>query len=187
MDFTFSDYFSYDFRRLGMANIQRKAGKETQVTPAVSALEKSGRHFLLRTYDNQVGHGFAQEAATVLQIDPGRVFKTLIAEGQDKSLYVALVPTSSQLNFKLLAAAVGTKKVRLADQAAAERSTGFLKGGISPFGQKTILPTVLDESANQFETVFVSGGRRGLEIEIAPVDLIDVCHALVTNLHNLSH
>jgi Cys-tRNA(Pro)/Cys-tRNA(Cys) deacylase len=155
------------------------------VTPAVSALEKSGKHYLLHTYDNQVGHGYAQEATMALQIDPKRVFKTLIAEDQINALYVALVPTSFQLNLKLLAAAVGAKKVRLAGQAAAERSTGFLKGGISPFGQKAMLPTVLDASASQFETIFVSGGRRGLEVEIAPADLIHMCHAQVTNLCNV--
>lgn len=157
------------------------------MTPAVYALKKSGRHFLLHSYDSEVGHGYAQEAAEALHIAPERVFKTLVVQDQNNALYVALVPTSQQLNLKMLAAAVRTKKTRLADQVAAERSTGYLKGGISPFGQKAILPTVVDLSANQFSTIFVSGGRRGLEIEIAPADLVHLCDALTANLCTLNN
>ena len=143
------------------------------------ALKTAGIAFKLHSYDNEVGNGYAAEAASALAIPQARVFKTLIAQGPDKKLYAALVPTPQQLNLKLLAKAIGVKRVAMAEQAAAERSTGYIKGGISPFGQKVELATYVDKSAYDFGTVFVSAGRRGLEIEVAPGDLVELLSAKV--------
>ena len=152
---------------------------QTIMTPAISALEIAGVPFRLHSYDNEVGSGYAAEAASALAIPQAQVFKTLIAQSPDKKLYAALVPTPQQLNLKLLAKAIGVKKTTMAEQSAAERSTGYLKGGISPLGQKAKLTTYLDSSAYDFATVFVSAGRRGLEIEIAPDDLVELLNARV--------
>ncbi len=104
---------------------------------------------------------------------PDRVFKTLLAD-VDGALVVAVVPVNTQLDLKALAAAVGGKKARMADPQLAERKTGYVVGGISPVGQKTRLATVIDSSADEYDTVFVSGGRRGFDIELAPADLVSV-------------
>ena len=106
------------------------------------------------------------------------MFKTLVAE-VDGALTVGVVPVSATLDLKKLAGAVGGKRARMADVAAAERATGYVAGGISPLGQRKRLPTVIDESAQRWETVFCSGGRRGLEIELAPGDLVRLCGATV--------
>ena len=162
-----------------LANATRSKTNQTIMTPAVAALEVAGIPFRLHSYDNEVVSGYAAEAASALAIPQVQVFKTLIAQGPDKKLYAALVPTPQQLNLKLLAKAIGVKKTTMAEQSAAERSTGYLKGGISPLGQKAKLTTYLDSSAHDFDTIFVSAGRRGLEIEIAPDDLIELLNARV--------
>jgi Cys-tRNA(Pro)/Cys-tRNA(Cys) deacylase len=113
---------------------------------------------------------FGREAAEALGVEPDRVFKTLLAE-VDGRLVVGIVPVTGKLDLKALAAVVGGKKAVMADPAVAERKTGYLVGGISPIGQKTAHPTVLDETAELWDTVFVSGGRRGLDLELAPADL----------------
>ena len=104
-------------------------------------------------------------------VDPARVFKTLLAE-VDGTLTVVVVPVSASLDLKALAAAVGGKRARMSDPRAAERATGYVAGGISPLGQRKRLPTVIDESAEGFETIYCSAGRRGLEVELAPADLV---------------
>jgi Cys-tRNA(Pro)/Cys-tRNA(Cys) deacylase len=114
--------------------------------------------------------GYGQEAATALGIAPQRCFKTLVAD-VDGALTVAVVPVAGSLDLKALAAAAGGKRAAMADPAAAERSSGFVRGGISPLGQRKSLPTYIDASAEPFDTVYVSAGRRGLEIELAPADL----------------
>ena len=116
---------------------------------------------------------FGLEAAEKLGVDPERVFKTLLAS-VDGELAVGIVPVAMQLDLKALAHALGGKRAEMADPKVAERKTGYVVGGISPIGQKTALPTVLDETAILCETVLVSGGRRGLDVELSPADLIAV-------------
>jgi Cys-tRNA(Pro)/Cys-tRNA(Cys) deacylase len=117
------------------------------------------------------------EAAVALGVEPGRVFKTLLVDA-DGSFAVGIVPVDSQLDLKALATALGVKRLRMADPAQAERVTGYVVGGISPVGQKRQLPTVLDESAEAYSTVLVSGGKRGFDIELAPADLVAVTRGL---------
>jgi Cys-tRNA(Pro)/Cys-tRNA(Cys) deacylase len=122
--------------------------------------------------------GYGRAAAISLGVDEARVFKTLVAAA-DGRLVVGIVPVDHQLGFKQLARAVGAKRAEMAEVAAAERATGYVAGGISPLGQKRRLPTVLDESALSFDTVFVSAGRRGLDVELAPADLVRMTAAVV--------
>lgn len=146
-------------------------------TPATVALTRAGVAFTTHAYEHDpAATNFGLEAAEALGLDPAQVFKTLFAE-VDGRLVVGIVPVSGQLDLKALAAAVGGKKAGMADPADAERATGYVVGGISPVGQKRAHPTVLDESALQFETVYVSGGRRGLDIGLAPRDLVAVTDA----------
>jgi Cys-tRNA(Pro)/Cys-tRNA(Cys) deacylase len=114
---------------------------------------------------------YGEEAAIALGVDPARLFKTLIAS-IDGRLVCAVVPVSGRLNLKALAAAAGGKRAAMADVAAAQRATGYVLGGISPLGQTTRLPVVVDDSAQEFPSVFVSAGRRGLQVELAPGDLV---------------
>ena len=140
-------------------------------TPATVALTAAGIAFTPRPYAHDpAAASYGLEAAEALGIDSGRVFKTLLVEG-DKGLAVGIVPVDRQLDLKSLATALGVKRVQMADPRAAERVTGYVVGGISPIGQKRRLPTVLDDSADAYETVLVSGGRRGFDIELSPADL----------------
>ena len=149
-------------------------------TPATVALVAAGIPFTEHEYAHDPGNtNFGLEAADVLGLDPGQVFKTLMAD-VDGRLVVAIVPVSGKLDLKALAAAVGGKKAEMADPKLAERRTGYVVGGISPIGQKTEHPTVLDETAELYDTVFVSGGRRGFDIELTPADLVRATSAIVT-------
>jgi Cys-tRNA(Pro)/Cys-tRNA(Cys) deacylase len=123
------------------------------------------------------GLSFGMEAAQALGLEPAQVFKTLVAD-VDGKLTVAVVPVDRSLDLKALAAAAGGKKAALADPAAAERATGYVVGGISPLGQKRRLPTVVDATALDWPTVLVSGGRRGLDVELAPADLVRLTGAV---------
>jgi Cys-tRNA(Pro)/Cys-tRNA(Cys) deacylase len=147
-------------------------------TPATALLAKQGVAHRVHTYAHGDGQAYGPEAAERLGLDPQRVFKTLVAE-VDGALTVGVVPVSATLDLKALAGAVGGKRARMADVTAAERATGYVAGGISPLGQRKRLTTVVDESAQRWETVFCSGGRRGLEIELAPADLVRLCGATV--------
>jgi Cys-tRNA(Pro)/Cys-tRNA(Cys) deacylase len=148
-------------------------------TPATVALTRAGISFTVHAYDHDPSApSYGLEAADALNLDPARVFKTLMA-AVDGRLVVGIVPVSGQLDLKAVAAAVGGKRATMAEPAAAERATGYVVGGISPIGQKRSHPTVLDESATGFETVYVSGGRRGLDIGLAPADLARVTNATV--------
>ncbi len=146
-------------------------------TPATVALTAAGIPFWEHAYDHDpAAASFGLEAATALGVEPDRVFKTLLTE-VDGRLVVGVVPVAGKLDLKALAAAVGGKKAAMADAALAERRTGYVVGGISPIGQKTPHPTVLDETVELWDTVFVSGGRRGFDIELAPAELIAVTGA----------
>ncbi len=148
-------------------------------TTATIALQRAKVPFTLHEYAHDPRHeSYGLEACEALGMPPDRVFKTLVAS-VDGRLAVGVVPVHRQLDLKALAAAAGGKKAVLAELAAAERATGFVAGGISPVGQKRRLPVVVDESALALATMFCSGGRRGLEIEIAPADLIKAAGAIV--------
>jgi Cys-tRNA(Pro)/Cys-tRNA(Cys) deacylase len=140
-------------------------------TPATTALIDAGLAFTLHPYEHHDNNtNFGVEAASALGVDETRIFKTLVTDigGQ---LAVAVIPVARQLDLKALAAAFGTKKATMSDPTVAARSTGYVVGGISPIGQRLALPTVVDASADDFETIFVSAGRRGLQVELAPADL----------------
>lgn len=141
-------------------------------TPATVALAAAGLPFTLHEYAHDPrATSYGLEAAEALGLDPDRVFKTLMAT-VDGALVVGVVPVSAQLDLKALARALGGSKAAMAEVAVAERATGYVAGGISPIGQKRAHPTVVDETAILHETVFVSGGRRGLDLEIAPDNLL---------------
>jgi Cys-tRNA(Pro)/Cys-tRNA(Cys) deacylase len=142
-------------------------------TRATVAAAKAGITFSVHEYTHDPGsEAYGTEAATALGVDGGRVYKTLVAQLDDGRLAVAVVPVAGQLDLKALAAAAGAKRAAMAEPTVAERATGYVLGGISPLGQKKRLPTFVDDSALGHETVFVSAGRRGLEIELAPQDLV---------------
>jgi Cys-tRNA(Pro)/Cys-tRNA(Cys) deacylase len=141
-------------------------------TPALVILQRSGVDFSVHTYAHDpAAESFGMEAAEALNLDPATVFKTLLAE-VDGTSTVAIVPVTGQLDLKGLAAARGGKRARMMEVAAAERMTGYVAGGISPLGQRKALPTVIDASAEGLATVYVSGGQRGLDIGIAPANLL---------------
>ena len=151
-------------------------------TPATVALARVGVAFTEHAYEHDASAtSYGLEAADLLGLDPAQVFKTLLA-AVDGRLVVGVVPVSGKLDLKALAAASGGKRAELAAPADAERATGYVVGGISPVGQRRPHPTVLDESALQFETVYVSGGRRGLDIGLAPSDLVRVTGAVVARI-----
>jgi Cys-tRNA(Pro)/Cys-tRNA(Cys) deacylase len=147
------------------------------MTPATTALTREGVAFEVRSYEHDPRTtAFGLEAAQALGVDPARVFKTLLAT-VDGTLTVAVVPVTGQLDLKALARAVGGSRATMADPAVAQRATGYVVGGISPVGQRRRHPTVVDESALDHATVLVSGGRRGLDLELAPADLVRVTGA----------
>jgi Cys-tRNA(Pro)/Cys-tRNA(Cys) deacylase len=148
-------------------------------TPATLALTAAGIPFTPHEYvHDPAAASFGLEAAEALGVEADRVYKTLLAD-VDGRLVVAVVPVTGKLGLKELAGAVGGKKAAMADPRLAERKTGYVIGGISPIGQKTQLPTVLDETVELWDTVFVSGGRRGFDIELTPADLARVTNALL--------
>jgi Cys-tRNA(Pro)/Cys-tRNA(Cys) deacylase len=149
------------------------------VTPAVLALEAAGIAFTVHEYDRGDDlHDFGREAADALGLDHDQVFKTLVVAADD-DLVVVIIPVSCQLSMKRVAAAVGAKRAAMCEPARAERSSGYVVGGISPIGQRRPLRTVIDETAELFDTVYVSGGRRGMDIGLAPTDLVALLQATV--------
>ncbi|RFA13520.1 aminoacyl-tRNA deacylase [Subtercola boreus] len=147
---------------------------EGPTTAATVALTAAGVAFTPHPYQHDAATtDFGAEAATALGLDPERVFKTLMVD-TDRGLAIGIVSVSSKLDLKALAGAIGAKRGAMAEPAVAERKSGYVLGGISPFGQKTPLPTVLDDLAILFDTIFVSGGRRGFDIEVRPEDLLAV-------------
>lgn len=162
---------------------KKKAGGSGE-SPATTLLSASGVRFSVhafeaadRSRDARAGDvSFGEEAAAAIGVAAGAVFKTLMAE-VDGALWVAVVPVTGMLDLKALAAAAGGKRAVMADPAAAERATGYVVGGISPLGQRKAHPTVVDSAALDLATVFVSGGRRGLDIELAPAELVRLTSA----------
>lgn len=153
--------------------------KKPSGTPALRALDAARVAYTVREYAHDPrAVSFGLEAAAALGLPPGRVFRTLLAS-DGRQLVVGIVPVDRTLDLKALAVALGLKKLAMADPAAAERSSGMVVGGISPIGQKRALPTVLDASAVEYDTVLVSGGRRGLDVELAPADLVRLTAATV--------
>lgn len=154
------------------------ARKKQGGTPATVALDRAGVAYTVHPYEHDArAASYGLEAAAALGVDPGRVFKTLLAS-LDGSLVVGIVPVSGQLDLKALARVLGGSKAVMAEVADAERVTGYVAGGISPVGQKRRLRTVLDSSALEHPTIYVSGGRRGLDLEIVPADLVAITGAI---------
>jgi Cys-tRNA(Pro)/Cys-tRNA(Cys) deacylase len=152
------------------------------LTPAVVALTKAGIAHTLHEYDHDPrATSYGREAADALGLDPDQVFKTLLAD-LDGSLVVAVVPVSTKLDLKALARALGGSRASMADPRAAERATGYVTGGISPVGQRKTHRTVVDETAELYDVVYVSAGRRGLDVGIAPADLVEVTGAIVADI-----
>ena len=150
------------------------AGRDT---PATTAARKAGIEHRVHEYEHDPdAPSYGLEAAEALGQDPQRVFKTLVAD-LDGTLTVCIVPVTDELDLRSLG-----KRARMADTAKAERTTGYVAGGISPLGQRRALPTLVDESALEYDTVYVSAGRRGLEIELAPGDLVALTQATVRRL-----
>ncbi|WP_454866760.1 Cys-tRNA(Pro) deacylase [Pseudomonas lini] len=144
------------------------------MTPALDLLKKVRAEHRVHSYEHDPKvASYGLEAAEKLGLDPAQVFKTLLAASEKGELLVAVVPVVGSLDLKALAHAAGVKKVEMADPAAAQRSTGYLLGGISPLGQKKRLRTFIDSSAQPFSNIFVSAGRRGLEVELAPAVLAE--------------
>lgn len=161
----------------------RKSGGKS--TPATVAATRAGITFTLHPYEtagaDDTGASYGEVAADALGVSHDRLFKTLVAE-VDGDLTVAVVPVSATLDLKALAVAAGGKRAAMADPAQAERVTGYVRGGISPVGQRKRLPTVVDVSASAFPTVYVSAGRRGLQIELAAADLVRLTGALTAGI-----
>jgi Cys-tRNA(Pro)/Cys-tRNA(Cys) deacylase len=153
------------------------ANKQPGGTPAIDELRRSGVEFQIHEFVHEPGEkNFGMVAAVALNLDPARVFKTLLVKVDDVPA-VAIVPVDGKLSLKAMAVAVGGKKAVMMPPPEAERLTGYIVGGISPFGQKRRLATVLDETAVLFDTIFVSGGRRGLDLELSAEDLCRVLDA----------
>jgi Cys-tRNA(Pro)/Cys-tRNA(Cys) deacylase len=151
------------------------------ITPATLALDSLGILYTLHKFDSVAGAGFGKEAASQMNLNENQIFKTIIF-GDKNIAAVGIAPVSQKISVKKLAAAVGVRSLEPMDAALAQRLTGYIVGGISPFGQKKVLTTVLDASAHLFENIYVSGGRRGLEICITPTDLISVLGAISADI-----
>lgn len=153
------------------------------MTPAVNLAKKLKLDYQLHEYQHDPSaESYGLEAADKLGLPPEHVFKTLVVATESDKLAVAILPVIATLNFKKMAKAMGCKKVQMADPKVVERSSGYVLGGVSPLGQKKRLPTVIHESAQQLTTMHVSGGRRGLEIELPPAQLAQALTAKFTDI-----
>lgn len=152
------------------------------MTPAINELERSTVDYTVHTFEPSGDlRDVGIEASVRLGLDPDQVFKTLLVN-VDGAFAVAVVPVSTKLSLKAVGVVVGSKRVAMAEPDDAERVTGYVRGGISPFGQRKRLPTLLDETAFVFDEIFVSGGRRGLDVGVAPADLVRVLDATVADI-----
>lgn len=148
------------------------------MTPAINIAKKAKIKYVIHEYQHDTNSSsYGEEAANLLNISQKRVFKTLLVELNSKQLAVAIVPVSNQLSLKNIASSLKEKKAAMANKTDAQRSSGYLLGGISPLGQKKRLKTVIDKSALNFETIYVSAGKRGLDIELNPNDLAIILNA----------
>jgi Cys-tRNA(Pro)/Cys-tRNA(Cys) deacylase len=148
------------------------------MTPSINAVKQANVPFKVYEYQHHAScHSYGQEASDKLGLPLEQVFKTLVVELDTHELVVAIIPVSHQLNMKVLAKIAHAKKARMADRSDVERSTGYVLGGVSPLGQKKRLRTFIDSSVDDFTTIFISAGRRGLEIELSPDDLIALAGA----------
>ena len=148
------------------------------MTPAVLAARNAGVIFSIHQYDHDpAAESYGEEAADRLGINPGKIFKTLVTQDENSRLTVCIVPVLKSLDLKVAASVRKVKKMQLADKDLVQRNTGYVIGGVSPLGQKKVLPTIVDRSVQNFEKIYVSGGRRGLEISLPPGDLIRLCSA----------
>ena len=153
------------------------------MTPAINLLKKNKCDFKVHKYDHDPAcTDFGDEAVEKLGLDANQVYKTLLVELTPKELVVCVLPVSNQLSLKEVASAFGVKKAVMANKDEAQKVTGYLLGGISPLGQKKLLRTVLDESVNIFKTIFISGGKRGLDIEVKPSDLQNLLRAKICEI-----
>jgi Cys-tRNA(Pro)/Cys-tRNA(Cys) deacylase len=153
------------------------------MTPAINIAKKNKISYKIREYEHDpASESYGLEAAEKLGLSEERVFKTLVVNIDNKELAVAVVSVSSMLSLKLMAKAAGAKKAEMANKADVQRSTGYVLGGVSPLGQKKKLKTFIDGSAQAFETILVSAGRRGLEVELSPVDLKILVNGAFSNI-----
>ena len=142
------------------------------------AARNAGVIFSIHQYDHDpAAESYGEEAADRLGINPGKIFKTLVTQDENSRLTVCIVPVLKSLDLKVAASVLKVKKMQLADKDLVQRNTGYVIGGVSPLGQKKVLPTIVDRSVQNFEKIYVSGGRRGLEISLPPGDLIRLCSA----------
>lgn len=158
-------------------------------TPALIFLDRAGVHYEMHSFDHALSMarddlGYGESAAHALGVNEGRVFKTLLLASDTGSI-VGIVPVNKQVSMKAMAKTVGAKRCEMLNADDVARITGYVIGGVSPFGQKRLLPTVIDESALLFDTIFVSGGRRGLEVEVMPPDLISLLGATAARIATL--
>lgn len=157
------------------------------MTPAVACVKKGKVEYTVHEYEHDIGYAsFGLEAAEKLAVAPERVFKTLVVKLDATQLAVAILPVNYMLSMKSVAKACGAKKAEMAEKVEVQRSTGYVLGGVSPLGQKKALKTVIDQSAQQYATIYVSGGRRGLEIELNALDLQTLTQALFAPVSVLS-
>ncbi|WP_019027423.1 Cys-tRNA(Pro) deacylase [Colwellia piezophila] len=153
------------------------------MTPAINAVKQNKVTYHLHEYSHDAtSESYGEEAAEKLNVTSNRVFKTLVVSIDNKALVVAVIPVSAMLSMKLVAKVFAAKKATMADKTAVERSTGYVLGGVSPLGQKKPLKTVIDSSAQQFTTIFVSAGKRGLELELSPQDLTKLTQAKLADI-----
>lgn len=157
------------------------------MTPAVNSAEKANIAFTVHQYEHDSAHpSYGLEAAEKLAVMPERVFKTLVVKIDSEQLVVAILPVNAMLSMKRVAKVCGARKAEMADKAQVQRSTGYVLGGVSPLGQKKCLKTVIELSAKQYATIYVSGGRRGLEIELNALDLQTLTQGLFAPISQLS-
>ncbi len=158
------------------------------MTPAINLAKKKKLNHQVHEYQHDpTSESYGIEAAEKMGVEQARVFKTLVVQLESKALVVAIIPVSEKLSMKLIAKAVGAKKATMADKADVERATGYVLGGVSPLGQKKRLRTLIDDSAKQFDSIFVSAGRRGLEIELSPLDLASAISAAFKAICAIEH